>query len=76
MRNPFVYIFTLFLHRITHLESQVELTGMLSSCEQCPLPIPPRKTIHCIEKVTKYEQDFIQNFTIRHLVIRLDHHLL
>ena len=43
MRNPAVYINTLFsTANHSSLESQVELTGMLSSREQNPLPIPPQ----------------------------------
>ena len=43
MRNPAVYISTLFsTANHSSLESQVELTGMLSSREQNPFPIPLR----------------------------------
>ena len=41
IHNPIQFIATLFyLANHSSLESQVELTGMLSSREQNPLPIP------------------------------------
>ena len=41
INNPIQFITTLFyLANHSSLESQVELTGMLSSREQNPLPIP------------------------------------